>query len=374
MITEPKTQPSSTAVIERESNKPITTYVPCREVPIIGTDMSCKELLALMKTQEDIPCVIVVDKNGLPLGIIMRDAYNRHFTGRFAAALFYDKPAAIFADPDTLIVDLESPASDIVEQAMLREDQQFYDCLLIKEGTRLLGVLTIRDILTVVQRMQREADEHRGNVVRHSYDGAHRIQTTVLDAAKEAGDSVRLTRSMSELSRRGKIELEDVLLSYRAVTEQMKRQHEQITALTQSLNDIAGMASSIRALADQSGLLAINASIEAAHAGEHGRGFQIVSQEVRNMSLQTKAFSAQITSLLTDIEQMLRDTADLTDTSMQQINSGSRYISAGTQTFTQLLQAVAEIETKNNEMSRSAEEAALNAAGIAQELELMLNS
>lgn len=46
MITEPKTQPSSTAVIEREAYKSITTYVPCREVPIIGTDMSCKELLA----------------------------------------------------------------------------------------------------------------------------------------------------------------------------------------------------------------------------------------------------------------------------------------------------------------------------------------
>ncbi|MDR6778006.1 MULTISPECIES: methyl-accepting chemotaxis protein [Paenibacillus] len=374
MITEPKTQPSSTAVIEREAYKPITTYVPCREVPIIGTDMSCKELLALMKTQEDIPCVIVVDKNDLPLGIIMRDAYNRHFTGRFAAALFYDKPAAIFADPDTLIVDLKSRASDIVELAMLREEQRFYDCVLIKEGTRLLGVLTIRDILSVVQRMQREADEERGEVIRHSYDGVQRIQLTVLDAAKEADDSVRLTRSMSELSRRGKVELEDVLLSYRAVTEQMKRQHEQMTALTQSLNDIAGMASSIRALADQSGLLAINASIEAAHAGEHGRGFQIVSQEVRNMSLQTKAFSTQITGLLTHIEQMLRDTAELTDTSMQQIHTGSQYISAGTQTFAKLLQAVDEIEAKNSEMSHSAEEAALNAAEIAQELELMLSS
>ncbi|MEC0180728.1 methyl-accepting chemotaxis protein [Paenibacillus peoriae] len=373
MITEPKTQTSSTAVIERDAYKPITTYVPCREVPIIDTDMSCKELLALMKTQGDIPCVVVVDKNELPLGIIMRDAYNRHFTGRFAAALFYDKPAAIFADPNTLIVDLKSPAADIVELAMLRDDQRFYDCLLLKEGTRLLGVLTIRDILSVVQRMQKEADEHRGNVVQHSYDGVHRIQTTVLDAAKEADDSMRLTRSMSELSRRGKVELEDVLLSYRAVTEQMQRQHEQMTALTQSLNDIAGMASSIRALADHSGLLAINASIEAAHAGENGRGFQIVSQEVRNMSLQTKAFSEQITSLLADIEQMLRDTAELTDTSLQQIHTGSQYISAGTQTFAKLLQAVTEIEVKNNQMSRSAEEAALNAAGIAQELELMLN-
>ncbi|QDY86310.1 CBS domain-containing protein [Paenibacillus polymyxa] len=374
MITEPKTQMSSTAVIERETFKPITTYVPYREVPIIGTDMSCKELLALIKEQEDIPCVIVVDKNDFPLGIIMRDAYNRHFTGRFAAALFYDRPASLFADPNTLIVDLKSPAAEVVEQAMMRKDQRFYDCLVIKEGTRLLGVLTIRDVLSVVQRMQREADEDRSDVIRHSYDGVQRIRTTVLDAAKEADDSMQLTRSMSELSRRGKGELEAVLLSYHAVTEQMKRQHEQMTALTQSLNDIAGMASSIRALADHSGLLAINASIEAAHAGEHGRGFQIVSQEVRNMSLQTKAFSVQITGLLTHIEQMLRDTAELTDTSLRQIYTGSKYISDGTQTFSKLLQRVGEIEAKNNEMSRSAAEAALNAAGIAQELELMLGS
>lgn len=73
MMTEPKTQMSSAAVIERDTYKPITAYEPCRQVPITGTDISCKELLALMKTQEDIPCVIVVDKKELPLGIIMRD-------------------------------------------------------------------------------------------------------------------------------------------------------------------------------------------------------------------------------------------------------------------------------------------------------------
>ncbi|MFC7561076.1 hypothetical protein ACFQ5D_07055 [Paenibacillus farraposensis] len=68
MMTEPKTQMSSTAVIERDTYKRITAYVPCWQVPIIGTDMSCEELLALMKMQEDIPCVIVVDKNELSLG------------------------------------------------------------------------------------------------------------------------------------------------------------------------------------------------------------------------------------------------------------------------------------------------------------------
>lgn len=373
MITEPMIQPNFIDTMKRQSNKPITAYVSCREVPMIGTELTCKELLALLKTKEDLPCVIVVE-NGLPLGIVMRDAYNRQFTGRFAAALFYDKPVSLFADPQTLVVDIDTPAAEVVRQAMLREDKRFYDCLLVKDGTQLLGVLTIRDILSAVQCMQMEADEHRKDVVKQSYDGIHHIQNTVQEAAKEAMDSVSLTSSMSELSNDGKNALEDVLLSYRAVTEKMKRQHDQITVLIESVDQIAGMASSIRSLADQSELLALNASIEAARAGEHGRGFQVVSHAVREMSVQTKSFSNQISSLLTDIETKLHTTVDLADTSMDQIHASSQYIIAGSDAFSGLLQAVAQIASKNNEMSQSAKEAATHAARIAQELGDMIDS
>lgn len=325
-----------------------------------------------MKKEADIPCVIVVE-NEQPLGIIMRDNYSRHFTGRFAAALFYDKPVSIFADLHTLVVDLEMPVAEIVRQAMMREDERFYDCLLVKQGEQIVGVLTIRDILTVMQQMQTEADEHRTDVVKQSYEGIHQIKHTVELAEKEAMDSISLTHVMNELSEQGKVALEDVLLSYRAVEQKMKRQQEQMTAFIEALKNIEDMASSIRLLADQSGLLALNASIEAARAGEHGRGFQVVSHAVKDMSEQTKQFSAQITDLLAEVENKLQDTVTLSDQSMQQISDSAKYISAGSEAFTQLLQAAAQIESKTNEMSCSAKEAAQSAFKIAEELGLMLH-
>jgi methyl-accepting chemotaxis protein len=365
-------QKSDPSLINVNDRRLITHYVPYREVPIIEKEMCCKELLSLMKKEADIPCVIVVD-NKQPLGIIMRDNYSRHFTGRFAAALFYDKPVSIFADLHTLAVDLEMPVVEIINLAMMREDERFYDCLLVKEGEQIVGVLTIRDILSVMQQMQKEADEHRTVVVKQSYEGIHQIKHTVEVAVQEAMESISLTHVMNEWSGQGKVALEDVLLSYRAVEQKMKRQQKQMTALIQALENIEQMATSIRLLADQSGLLALNASIEAARAGEHGRGFQVVSHAVKDMFEQTKQFSAQITGLLGEIESKLNDTVTLSDQSMQQISDSAKYISAGSEAFTQLLQAAAQIESKNNEMSCSAKEAAQNAVMIADELEQMLH-
>lgn len=368
-----KTQPSSLVMDDDTKGKSITDYIPCRIVPVIGTEVTCRELLSLLKEEQHIPCVIVVNPDGKPLGIIMRDAYNRHFTGRFAAALFYDKSAAHFADPNTLVVDLGRPSASILEMAMLREEERFYDCLIVTDGEKLLGVLTIRDLMTLSQLMQKEAYERRSTVVRHSLEGVGRIGETVQDASKEAGDSVRLTRSMKELAGRGKSELEDVLISYHAVTSRMERQQGQVTNLAQLLDDIAGMASSIHALADHSTLLAINASIEAAHAGVHGRGFQIVSQEVRKMALETRHFSTQISGLLEQVGKLATETSDLTEASVKEIHNGSRYIQAGTETFGQLLGTVTEIEDKNGTMALTAGEAATQAASIANELTIMLD-
>lgn len=183
--------------INANNRKLITHYVPYRKVPIIEKEMCCKELLSLLKKEADIPCVIVVE-NEQPLGIIMRDNYSRHFTGRFAAALFYDKPVSIFADLHTLVVNLEMSVVEIINLAMMREEERFYDCLLVKEGEKILGVLTIRDILAVMQQMQKEADDHRTDVVKQSYTGIHQMKHTVEVAVLEAMESISLTHVMNE--------------------------------------------------------------------------------------------------------------------------------------------------------------------------------
>jgi methyl-accepting chemotaxis protein len=75
-----------------------------------------------------------------------------------------------------------------------------------------------------------------------------------------------------------------------------------------------------------SGLLAMNATIEAAHAGEHGRGFQIVAGEVRALALQTRELSANITSLLAHIGTLAGKAAELASAGVKELDGSARAV------------------------------------------------
>jgi methyl-accepting chemotaxis protein len=77
---------------------------------------------------------------------------------------------------------------------------------------------------------------------------------------------------------------------------------QRILALSERTQAIGEIVATVNDLADQSNLLAVNAAIEAAKAGEHGRGFAVVAQEVRNLADQSREATAQVASILGDIQ------------------------------------------------------------------------
>ena len=89
----------------------------------------------------------------------------------------------------------------------------------------------------------------------------------------------------------------------------MTKREGQAAELAADASRISSITGMITELANQSSLLAMNASIEAAHAGEHGRGFQVVAAEVQSLAKQTRKLSGDIAQLLEHIQRLAGDTA-----------------------------------------------------------------
>ena len=77
---------------------------------------------------------------------------------------------------------------------------------------------------------------------------------------------------------------------------------EHILALSEQTQQIGEIIAAVNDLADQSNLLALNAAIEASRAGEQGRGFAVVAHEIRSLAEQSKAATAQVRTILSDIQ------------------------------------------------------------------------
>src|SRR5207253_3648111 len=115
---------------------------------------------------------------------------------------------------------------------------------------------------------------------------------------------------------------------------------ETILALSEQSQQIGEIIASVGDLADQSNLLALNAAIEANRAGEHGKGFSVVAQEIRSQAEQSKAATAQVRAILSDIQRATNAAVMATEQGTKGADAGGRLIERAGRTIEQLAAAV----------------------------------
>lgn len=142
---------------------------------------------------------------------------------------------------------------------------------------------------------------------------ASEIAQTSKQATAHADSVIEATQRSDELSQEGLRVVEEAVTASGNLGEQVNRIASTMSDLSERTLQVGEIIASVKDLAEQSNLLALNASIEASKAGEHGRGFAVVAMEMRNLAEQSKQAAVQVRAILSEIQKGARDAQAATE-------------------------------------------------------------
>lgn len=147
---------------------------------------------------------------------------------------------------------------------------------------------------------QVKAIDSANDVVQQNAASVQQVAATTTEVSETAD-------RMLETSAQGRTAINNVVTTMSSIKEEASRTAESALSLTQSADQINEIVDVIAGIAGQTNLLALNAAIEAARAGEMGRGFAVVAEEVRKLAEQSAEATEQIKSLLSQIQEKVKN-------------------------------------------------------------------
>jgi methyl-accepting chemotaxis protein len=168
------------------------------------------------------------------------------------------------------------------------------------EGASTLAS-SISQITATVSQMATSSTETSSSIAEITAT-VEEVRQTVQVSSQKANQVVDVAKKAADVSDSGKSATNDTIQGIKRIKDEMEYIADSIVKLSEQTQSIGDIISAVNDLADQSNLLSVNASIEAAKAGEHGKGFAVVAQEVKSLAEQSKNATNDVTSILSDIQ------------------------------------------------------------------------
>ncbi|APQ12560.1 methyl-accepting chemotaxis protein [Pseudomonas oryzihabitans] len=212
--------------------------------------------------------------------------------------------------------------------------------------------------MTAVMQESAQGLQQQNNEIELAATAVTEMSQAVEEVAGNAGSTSTDSRQAAQTAAQGQRQLGETLGAIEALTEQVLGASSQARELETQTRDISQVLDVIRAVAEQTNLLALNAAIEAARAGEAGRGFAVVADEVRALAKRTGDSTSEIEKMIGSIQQGTGQTVDALLSSADQARQTREQAQAANAGLAAIAGAVSGIDERNLLIASAAEQQA----------------
>ena len=259
-----------------------------------------------------------------------------------------DEPAQLLNALATMQAQLQGTIRGISESAQQLASAAEEMSSVMEQSTRGLQAQNdeIEQAATAVTEMSAAVDEVAGNAV----------------------SSAEASQASDEDSKHGHYQISETISSIQNLVDEVLGASNKAEGLAVQAQDISKVLEVIRGIAGQTNLLALNAAIEAARAGEAGRGFAVVADEVRSLAQRTQDSTEEIEQMITGIQRGTQDTVEALNSSAEHASQTLQRANSAGSALEKITAAISQISQRNLVIASAAEQQALVARDVDRSL------